>query len=56
MIKVGIVGAGGMGTVHYHNYRHLEDCEVAGVVTRSPAGKAKAAEKAQLEKMRARDL
>ena len=44
MIKVGIVGTGGMGTVHYHNYRHLEDCEVAGVVTRSPAGKAKAAE------------
>lgn len=44
MIKIGIVGAGGMGTVHYHNYRHLEDCAVAGVVTRSPAGQKRAEE------------
>lgn len=44
MIKIGIVGAGGMGTVHYHNYLHLEDCAVVGVVTRSPKGKARSAE------------
>ena len=44
MIKIGIVGIGGMGTVHYHNYLHLEDCEVAGFVTRSQSGKAKAAQ------------
>lgn len=23
MINIGIVGAGGMGTVHHSNYRHL---------------------------------
>ena len=42
MIKIGIVGAGGMGTVHYHNYLHLEDCQVVGFVTGSASGKAKA--------------
>ena len=42
MIKIGLVGAGGMGTVHYHNYRHLEGCAVAGVVDPSPAGRDRA--------------
>lgn len=42
MIKIGIVGMGGMGTVHYNNYLHLEDCRAAGFVTHSPAGKARA--------------
>lgn len=32
MLKIGLVGAGGMGTVHYQNYRHVEDCEVKAVV------------------------
>lgn len=32
MLKIGIVGAGGMGTVHYSNYRHLANCQVVGVV------------------------
>ena len=44
MIKIGIVGAGGMGTVHYHNYRHLPDCAVAGLVTNSESGRKKAKE------------
>ena len=42
MIKIGIVGVGGMGTVHYNNYLHLEDCRVVGLVTSSESGKAKA--------------
>jgi predicted dehydrogenase len=32
MIKIGIVGAGGMGTVHHSNYSHMKDCKVAAVV------------------------
>ena len=44
MIKIGIVGAGGMGTVHYHNYLHLPDCAVAGLVTGSESGRKKAKE------------
>lgn len=44
MIKVGIAGMGGMGTVHYNNYLHLENCQVVGLVTRSEAGRAKASE------------
>lgn len=31
MIRIGIVGTGGMGTVHYTNYQYIEDCEVAAV-------------------------
>lgn len=39
MINIGIVGAGGMGTVHHSNYRHLDGCAVVGVVDPSrPAG------------------
>lgn len=44
MVRIGIVGIGGMGTVHYHNYLHLEDCQVVGVVARSADGQAKAAQ------------
>ena len=44
MIKIGIVGAGGMGTVHYHNYLHLPDCAVTGLVTGSESGREKAKE------------
>lgn len=32
MIKIGIVGAGGMGTVHYHNYQYIDACQVSAVV------------------------
>ena len=39
MINIGIVGAGGMGTVHHSNYRHLDGCAVVGVVDPSPAGR-----------------
>lgn len=31
MIRIGIVGTGGMGTVHYTNYQYIEGCEVAAV-------------------------
>lgn len=32
MIRVAIVGTGGMGTVHYFNYRHICDAEVVAIV------------------------
>ena len=32
MIRVAIVGTGGMGTVHYHNYQHIDDAEVVALV------------------------
>lgn len=44
MLNIGIVGAGGMGTVHYNNYLHLEGCAVVGVVDTSPAGHQRAAQ------------
>lgn len=31
MIRIGIVGTGGMGTVHYTNYQYIEDCQVTAV-------------------------
>ena len=43
MINIGIVGAGGMGTVHHSNYLHLDGCAVTGVVDPSPAGRERAA-------------
>ena len=42
MINIGIVGAGGMGTVHHSNYLHLDGCAVTGVVDPSPAGRERA--------------
>ena len=36
MIRIGLVGAGGMGTVHRSNYAHIEGCEVVAVVGTSP--------------------
>ena len=44
MINIGIVGAGGMGTVHHSNYLHLDGCAVTGVVDPSPAGRERAAQ------------
>jgi len=35
LIKVGIVGIGGMGTVHYNNYLHIDGCEVVAAVCHS---------------------
>jgi predicted dehydrogenase len=31
MIRIGLVGAGGMGTVHYTSYRHIDGAEVTAV-------------------------
>lgn len=28
MVKIGLVGLGGMGTVHWNNYKYIRDCEV----------------------------
>lgn len=36
MIRIGLVGTGGMGTVHYHNYQHIVGCEVAALVGITP--------------------
>jgi UDP-N-acetylglucosamine 3-dehydrogenase len=32
MIRIGIVGTGGMGTVHYSNYTHIDGCQVAALI------------------------
>lgn len=32
MVRIGLVGAGGMGNVHYQNYQYVEDCEVVAIV------------------------
>ena len=42
MIKIGIVGVGGIGTVHINNYAHIEDCKVISLCDVSEkAGKSK---------------
>lgn len=42
MIKVGIVGIGRMGTVHYNNYLQIDGCEVVAIVCRSEQSKENA--------------
>lgn len=42
MIKIGIVGIGGMGTVHYDNYQHIHGCQVVAAVCHSQQGFDKA--------------
>lgn len=32
MIRIALVGTGGMGTVHYNNYTHIEGCKVTALV------------------------
>lgn len=32
MIKIAIVGAGGMGNIHYANYQYIDECEVTAIV------------------------
>ncbi len=36
MIRIAIVGTGGMGTVHHSNYAHIAGCEVAALVGITP--------------------
>ena len=43
MMRIGIVGAGGMGTVHYSNYAHIPECRVAALVGKSPQDRERAA-------------
>jgi predicted dehydrogenase len=42
MQKIAIVGVGGMGTVHYHNYAQIEKAEVKAVVAPSESDQQKA--------------
>lgn len=42
-IRIAIVGAGGMGKVHYANYREIEGCEVVAVCDSAPAAAETAA-------------
>ena len=44
MLEIGLVGSGGMGTVHISNYAHLEDCKVVAICDPSPAAAQKAQE------------
>ena len=43
-MNIALIGLGGMGTVHYMNYRHIPDVCVAGVVGVSDADHARAAQ------------
>lgn len=43
-LKIGLVGLGGMGTVHLSNYAHLSDCSVAAICDPSPLAKETGAE------------
>ncbi|MDR2245397.1 MAG: Gfo/Idh/MocA family oxidoreductase [Treponema sp.] len=42
MLKIGLVGLGGIGQVHLSTYQHLEDCTVAAVCDPSQAGRERA--------------
>ena len=42
MIKVSLVGLGGMGTVHWNNYKYIKDCEVVAAVGTSESDKQNA--------------
>lgn len=42
MVRIGIVGIGGMGTVHYNNYLHIGGCEAVAAVCHSEQSKEKA--------------
>lgn len=44
MIRIAIVGTGGMGTVHYHNYAHIPGCQVAALVGITEQSRQSAAE------------
>ncbi len=40
MVRIGIVGTGGMGTVHYTNYSYIKDCQVVAVCGNEEKAKA----------------
>ena len=42
MVKIGIVGLGGIGTVHYRNYQYIDQCKVVAAVCHSEESKHKA--------------
>lgn len=44
MVNIGIVGLGGIGTVHYNSYLNIEGCRVVAAVCRSNKNKEKAAQ------------
>ncbi len=44
MIKIALVGFGGMGQVHFANYKKIQGCQVVATVNKSPAGREKALE------------
>jgi UDP-N-acetylglucosamine 3-dehydrogenase len=44
MVRIGIVGAGGMGTVHHSNYAHIEGCQVVAVAGKSAQDQERAKE------------
>ena len=44
MTRIGVVGAGGMGTVHYTSFQHIEGAQVAAVVGVSGQDAARAGE------------
>lgn len=44
MIRIGIVGAGGMGTVHRSNYAYMDDCRVTAVVGQTKQDEERAKE------------
>lgn len=44
MVRIGIVGAGGMGTVHHSNYAHVDGCQVVAVVGKSEQEQERAKE------------
>lgn len=43
MVQIGLVGTGGMGSVHYANFQHVERCRVVAVCGVSEADRANAA-------------
>jgi len=43
-LKIAVVGAGGMGTVHISNYAHIAGCKVVAVCDTTEAGPVKAKE------------
>ncbi|WP_277056925.1 Gfo/Idh/MocA family protein [Treponema socranskii] len=43
-ISVAIVGAGGMGNVHFQNYKHIEGVSIAAVVDKNAAARSRADE------------
>jgi predicted dehydrogenase len=44
MLTIGLVGFGGIGHVHFSNYKHIADCSVSAICDPSPEGQKAAAE------------